>query len=112
MRNHVFRALTRVPGVTDRLLKRLWIPDARYATASSPPAATAPSVGRSRSRGWPTTKGATVRLDDVLGGQWAVLHTGAPPAGWSLANAGRPRSETGAARRGTSADAVVDSGGP
>jgi 3-(3-hydroxy-phenyl)propionate hydroxylase len=25
--------------------------------------------------------GGTVRLDDLLGGEWSVLHTGAPPAG-------------------------------
>ncbi len=30
MRNHVFRALTRVPGVNAGLLKMTWIPDARY----------------------------------------------------------------------------------
>ena len=30
MRNHVFRALTRVPGVDAVLVKMTWIPDARY----------------------------------------------------------------------------------
>jgi 3-(3-hydroxy-phenyl)propionate hydroxylase len=25
--------------------------------------------------------GATVRLDDILDGQWTILHTGAPPEG-------------------------------
>ncbi len=41
-----------------------------------------PAVGWQIPQPWVRdAAGATVRLDDVLGGQWAILHTGAPPAG-------------------------------
>ena len=72
-----------------------WIPDARYedgffATGSHP------AVGWQIPQPWVTDDtGAIVRLDDVLGGQWAVLHTGAPPAGaqaWTELGARRSAS--------------------
>ena len=63
------------------LVKMTWIPDARYGEGFF-------AEGSHRAVGWqipqPWVKddtGATVRLDDVLGGQWTILHTGAPPAG-------------------------------
>jgi 3-(3-hydroxy-phenyl)propionate hydroxylase len=81
MRNHVFRALTRVPGVNSVLLKMTWIPDARYEEGFF-------AVGYHPAVGWQIPQpwvadgtGAIVRLDDILGGQWAILHTGTPPAG-------------------------------
>lgn len=80
IRNHVFRALTRVPGVDAGLLKMTWIPDARYGKGFF--------AGGHRAVGWQIPQpwitdasGASVRLDDVLGGQWAILHTGVPPTG-------------------------------
>jgi 3-(3-hydroxy-phenyl)propionate hydroxylase len=81
MRNHVFRALTRVPGVNAVLLKLTWIPDARYEEGFFA-ADTQPAVGWQIPQPWVNDDtGATARLDDVLGGQWTILHTGAPPAG-------------------------------
>jgi 2-hydroxy-6-oxonona-2,4-dienedioate hydrolase/4,5:9,10-diseco-3-hydroxy-5,9,17-trioxoandrosta-1(10),2-diene-4-oate hydrolase len=81
MRNHVFRALTRVPGVDAGLLKMTWIPDARYEEGFLA-AGSHPAVGWQIPQPWVTDDaGATVRLDDVLDGQWAILYTGAPPAG-------------------------------
>ena len=81
MRNHVLRALTRLPGVNAGLLKLSWIPDARYIDGFF-------AAGKHRAVGWQIPQpwvtdasGATVRLDDVLGGQWTILHTGAPPPG-------------------------------
>ena len=81
MRNHVLRALTRLPGVNAGLLKLSWIPDARYTDGFF-------AAGKHRAVGWQIPQpwvtdasGATVRLDDVLGGQWTILHTGAPPPG-------------------------------
>lgn len=75
VRNHVLRALTRIPAVLRSGQKLIWIPDAYYAEgffASGNPAV-----------GWqipqPTVDG--VRMDDLLGGRWALLHVGAVPAG-------------------------------
>jgi 3-(3-hydroxy-phenyl)propionate hydroxylase len=84
-RNHVLRAATSLPGVVAGLLKLMWIPDARYRQGFF--------AGDQRAVGWQIpqpwvidTQGATVRLDDILGGRWSILHTGAPPPGaqaWS-----------------------------
>jgi len=63
------------------LLKMMWIPDARYeegffATENHP------AVGWQIPQPWVADgTGAIVGLDDVLDGQWAILHTGEPPAG-------------------------------
>ena len=80
-RNHVMRGLTRVPGADSVLQKLLWIPDARYRQGFF-------AADNHRAAGWQIpqpwvadTTGARVRLDDVLAGQWAVLHTGAPQPG-------------------------------
>jgi len=81
LRNHVVRALTRVPGVIDLLQKLLWIPDARYAEGFFAAGKHA-AVGRQIPQPWVTDPaGGTVRLDDLLDHQWAILRTGAPPAG-------------------------------
>jgi 3-(3-hydroxy-phenyl)propionate hydroxylase len=81
MRNHVVRALTRVPGVIDLLQKLLWIPDARYAEGFFA-AGKHDAVGWQIPQPWVTDPaGGTVRLDGLLDRQWAILHTGAPPAG-------------------------------
>ena len=82
VRNHVFRALTRLPGVNAALLKT--DVDSRRPIRGGllrRRAASPPSAGRSRNRGLPDDTGATVRLDDLLGGQWAILHTGVLPTG-------------------------------
>jgi 3-(3-hydroxy-phenyl)propionate hydroxylase len=81
MRNHVFRALTRVPGMDAVLVKMTWIPDARYENGFFV-TGRHPAVGWQIPQPWVTDDtGTRVRLDHVLGGQWAVLHTGAPPTG-------------------------------
>jgi 3-(3-hydroxy-phenyl)propionate hydroxylase len=80
-RNHVFRTVTRLPGLDDRLQKITWIPDARYADGFF-------ADGGHRAVGWQIPQpwvtdgnGAKVRLDDRLAGQWTVLHAGEAPAG-------------------------------
>lgn len=81
LRNHLLRALSRVRGLDNRLQKFTWIPDARYSDGFF-------TVGAHRAAGWQIPQpwvtdanGATVRLDDVLGGRWAILHTDAMPTG-------------------------------
>jgi 3-(3-hydroxy-phenyl)propionate hydroxylase len=80
-RTHVLRALTRLRGLDSRLQKLTWIPDARYAEGFF-------ATGTHRAVGWQIPQpwvtganGADVRLDDVLGGRWTILHTGATTPG-------------------------------
>ena len=75
IRNHGLRALTKLPGVLPGGQKLWWIPDAHYQKGFF--------TGGHRAVGWQIpqpwvidAKGATVRLDDVLEGRWALLHTG------------------------------------
>ena len=80
LRNHGLRALMRVPRAGAALLKMSWIPDARYKAGFF--AEGRPAVGWQIPQPWVfDDTGATVRFDDVIDGQWAVLHIGAPPAG-------------------------------
>ncbi len=81
VRNHSVRALTSLPGVAYLFQKLLWIPDARFRDGFL-------AGGRHGAVGWQIPQpwitdatGTTMRLDDVLGGRWAILHTGAAPAG-------------------------------
>lgn len=81
LRNHVLRALTRLRGLDDRVQRLTWIPDARYREGFF-------ATAGHRARGWQIPQpwvtdadGATVRLDDQLGGQWAILHIGPAPSG-------------------------------
>jgi 3-(3-hydroxy-phenyl)propionate hydroxylase len=81
MRNHVLRALTRIPGALRAGEKLIWIPDAHYR-AGFLADGTQAAVGWQLPQPWITdATGAKLRLDDVLGGGWAVLHFGAAPAG-------------------------------
>jgi 3-(3-hydroxy-phenyl)propionate hydroxylase len=75
IRNHVLRAVTRIPGANTAGQKVWWIPDARYADGFF--------VAAHPAAGWqvpqPSVDG--VPLDDLLGGEWTLLHTGAAPFG-------------------------------
>jgi 3-(3-hydroxy-phenyl)propionate hydroxylase len=80
-RNHFLRTLTRLPGLDERLQKITWIPDARYREGFF-------AAGGHPAVGWQIPQprvtnatGARVRLDDVLGGQWAIVHVGQQPSG-------------------------------
>jgi 3-(3-hydroxy-phenyl)propionate hydroxylase len=84
IRNHVVRALTRIPGANSAGQKFWWIPDAHYDDGFF--ATTHPAVGWQIPQ--PTVGG--VLLDELLGGRWTVLHTGAVPTGaaaWTAAGA-------------------------
>ncbi|MGX9671215.1 bifunctional 3-(3-hydroxy-phenyl)propionate/3-hydroxycinnamic acid hydroxylase [Mycobacterium sp. HM-7] len=84
IRNHVVRTVTRIPGADAAGQKLWWIPDARYADGFF--TATHPAAGRQIPQ--PTVDG--VLLDDLLAGRWALLYTGALPAGaaaWTSAGA-------------------------
>jgi 3-(3-hydroxy-phenyl)propionate hydroxylase len=81
MRNHLVRTLTRLRGLDARLQRLTWIPDARYREGFLAP-------GGHRAIGWQIPQpwvtdgnGSRVRLDDVIGRRWAIVHTGTAPAG-------------------------------
>ncbi|BBZ43437.1 3-(3-hydroxy-phenyl)propionate/3-hydroxycinnamic acid hydroxylase [Mycobacterium parmense] len=102
LRNHLLRNVTRIPGVLAAGQKLIWIPEARYR-AGFFAAEGHPAVGWQLPQPWVTDPGGgRVRLDDALGGGWAVLHLGAAPHGadrWQRLGAtslavtgGRPRA--------------------
>jgi 3-(3-hydroxy-phenyl)propionate hydroxylase len=81
MRNHLLRALTRLPGVLAAGQKLIWIPDARYPAGFFASDAHA-AVGWQPPQPWVTdASGEKLRLDDVIGGHWAVLYFGPAPVG-------------------------------
>lgn len=112
VRNHVVRALTRLPGLLVGSQKFWWIPDARYEDGFFAP-------GYQRAAGWQIPQpwiidatGATVRLDDVLGGRWTLLHIGTPPTGtraWT--DLGVPTIELTDQEAATRPGAIRDSDG-
>jgi 3-(3-hydroxy-phenyl)propionate hydroxylase len=110
LRNHLLRALTRVPGALAGGQRLIWIPDARYRAGFLAAEAHA-AVGRQLPQPWVTdAAGKKRRLDDALGGGWAVLHLGAAPDEadrWKRLGA---RSLT-VTTRGRAADAIRDDEG-
>jgi 3-(3-hydroxy-phenyl)propionate hydroxylase len=81
LRNHLLRRLTRVPGVLAAGQKLIWVPNARYRDGFLA-ADTHAAVGWHLPQPWVTTAvGKKLRLDDALGGGWAVVHVGARPVG-------------------------------
>ena len=86
IRNHALRALSRLPGSPTVYQKLLWIPDARYEEGFFAEGGHG-AVGWQIPQPWVVdTNGGKVRLDDILGGQWTILHTSTSPAGveaWS-----------------------------
>ena len=81
LRNHLLRALTRLPGVLKVGQSLIWIPPAHYPDGCFAPHAHA-AVGWQLPQPWVTdAAGRKVRLDDVPGGGWAILHVGAAPVG-------------------------------
>lgn len=80
LRNRALRAIMPLSAVTNWLQKSMWVPEARYKTGFL--AAGHRAAGWQIPQPWVVdTKGATVRLDDVIGGQWALLYTGDAPSG-------------------------------
>jgi 3-(3-hydroxy-phenyl)propionate hydroxylase len=81
MRNHLLRALTRLPGVLTAGQKLIWIPNARYPEGFFAVDARG-AVGWQLPQPWVTdASGKKSRLDDVIDGRWTVLYFGAAPVG-------------------------------
>lgn len=80
IRNHALRALTKLPYAMALGQKISWVPDAHLRTGYF--------AGRHRATGWQIPQpwvtdhaGGRARLDDLVAGRWALLHTGSLPAG-------------------------------
>lgn len=82
VRNHVIRTLLRVPGAPTLAQNRMWVPDAHYTDGLLAPGRRRGAVGRLIPQPWVSNAaGDKVRLDDILGGRWTVLHAGTQPRG-------------------------------
>ena len=78
VRDSVLPVLNRVAGFSDWLQDANWIPVAHYADGFQARPRTKAS-GHQIPQPWVTgPDGARVRLDDVLGGRWLLLHLGPP----------------------------------
>ena len=81
LRNHLLRALTRLPRILAAGQNLIWIPEARYRAGFFAPAPH-DAVGWQLPQPWVTdAAGRRVRLDDAFGGGWAILHYGVAPVG-------------------------------
>ncbi|WP_156750559.1 bifunctional 3-(3-hydroxy-phenyl)propionate/3-hydroxycinnamic acid hydroxylase [Mycobacterium sp. 852013-50091_SCH5140682] len=79
-RNHVLRTLTKVPGVLAAGQRRFWIPEACYADGFFAGMSSA-AVARQIPQPMIVRDGASMPLDDLLGGTWALVYTTALPTG-------------------------------
>ena len=110
-RNHLFRTATKIPYFTAWLRNHRWLPDARYRDGLLAHNGNR-AVGYQVPQPWVVDeKGDTVRLDDVIAGRWAILHTGASAQWPAWRAAGVPILKVTASGSVASADCVVDSDG-
>jgi 3-(3-hydroxy-phenyl)propionate hydroxylase len=80
-RNHIFRTASKVPGFTTWLRDHRWLPDAHYPKGLLAHNGNG-AVGWLIPQPWVVDeKGDAVRLDDVIGGRWVVMHLG-PASDW------------------------------
>jgi len=110
-RNHILRTASKVPYFTTWLRQHRWIPDARYRDGLV-------AKNGNGATGWlipqpwvVDEKGHKVRLDDIVGSRWTVLHVGPAPDFWAWRTAGVPVLEVAPAGTAPSADTIVDSDG-
>ncbi len=111
IRDTTLHALRRASALSGRLVDAHWIPVARYAKGFLARPRTKAS-GRQLPQPWVTgPDGARVRLDDVLGGRWLLLHGGrsAPQPAWD--RPGVPSLTVLPAGSRPAEGAVVDSDG-
>lgn len=111
LRNHVLRTASKVPYFTTWLREHRWLPDARYR-AGLQAHDSGPATGWLIPQPWVIDEnGKSVRLDDVIGGRWTILHTGrvAHCPAWRSARV--PVIRIAPAGSAAAADCVVDTHG-
>lgn len=111
LRNHSFRAAAKVPGFSNRLRDKRWIPDARYPRGFLATSGTA-ALGWQIPQPWVLdATGNRARLDDVIGGQWVIVHRGRAQAWGAWTAAGVPCVEVTPAGTAATSNTVVDTEG-
>lgn len=111
VRDTVLPLLGRIPGFTDLIQDSNWIPVARYAEGFQAGPRTK-ATGHQVPQPWVLgPDGSRVRLDDVLGGRWMLLHSGPqmPQPGWG--DAGIASLTVLPAGSSPGKDTIVDSDG-
>lgn len=111
VRNHALRAASKVPYFTTWLRDHRWLPDAHYRTGLL-------ALNGNPAEGWLIPQpwvidshGDRVRLDDIIGGCWTILHTG-PERPWQAwRSAGVPIVRIAPPGSAPRADSVVDADG-
>lgn len=111
VRNRLFRTASKVPYFNDWLRDHRWLPDARYRSGLLRHNDN-PATGWLVPQPWVIDeKGDQVRLDDIVGGKWTILHTG-PEAPWpAWRAAGVPVIGIAPAGSAPAADSIVDRDG-
>ena len=110
-RNHIFRTASKVPGFTAWLRQHRWIPDAHYRKGLLAHNGNG-AVGWLIPQPWVVDeKGDSMRLDDVVGGRWTVLHTGPATDFSAWRTAGVPTLKVMPPHSVPSADCIIDSDG-
>ena len=110
-RNHFFRTASKVPGFTSWLRQHRWLPDAHYRKGLLAHNGNG-AVGWLIPQPWVVEeKGDAVRLDEVIGGRWAVLHLGPESDFQQWRAAGVPVVKILVPGSVSSADSVVDADG-
>ncbi|MEU6201891.1 bifunctional 3-(3-hydroxy-phenyl)propionate/3-hydroxycinnamic acid hydroxylase [Streptomyces sp. NPDC047061] len=110
-RNVALRAIRPVSGLTSRLVDSNWIPVASYAKGFQARPRTKAS-GHQIPQPWVTgPDGERVRLDDVLGGRWLLLHLGLPRPQLAWERTGVPSLAVLPAGSRPAENAVVDNDG-
>ena len=87
LRDRLVRPICRLPATTRLLIRRSWVPEARYPHGLLGTGGSA--VGRKIPQPWVLDgHGVRQRLDDLTASRWTVLSTGsAEPAAWTVAGA-------------------------
>ena len=111
IRNTALRALDRVPGFGNWVQESSWIPVAHYADGLQARPRTKAS-GHQIPQPWVTAPdGSRVRLDDVLGSRWLLLHGPLPVPQPAWQRLGVPSLTVMPAGSRPAEDAVVDNDG-
>lgn len=111
LRQRAFRTASKVPGFDTWLRNNRWLPHAHYRAGLLARNGN-PATGWLIPQPWVIDdKGDHVRFDDILGGRWAVLYTGALPDCPAWRNAGVPILELSPAGSAPGPDRIVDRDG-
>jgi 3-(3-hydroxy-phenyl)propionate hydroxylase len=111
VRNQFLRSAGRVPGFKTWLRNHRWLPDARYRSGLIAQTGH-PAEGWLIPQPWVIDeKGDHVRFDDVIGGRWVVLYTGAELPWQPWRSAGTPIFRIVASGTAAGADRIVDRDG-